>query len=351
MRPKGVVVFSDASTRDGCIRGSRELPALEQVANRPIAHHVLDALYAVGVDDIVIAGSADALIDVSACLRQYSPQPSRIEYVPCASGGDVMSALHRAAPLVAGAPCVVHLADGLLGEPLAPHMTVFQDGSPELIVLCHGPASCIELTRSVSLPGTPLAISRGMLHNAGVGLFGPGAFRQACTADGLRRTFGLDVLAEHLTRHGGDVQIRPVDDWRRYRGDPADLLELNRLALDSLARERTPTSGRDNRIEGRVHLDPTASISESVIVGPVVIGAGAEVHHAYIGPYTSIGPRARIEGVEVERSIISPRASVIHVGGRLVSSLIGREARVYRDFSLPRAMRLQIADGDEVALC
>ncbi len=44
-------------------------------------------------------------------------------------------------------------------------------------------------------------------------------------------------------------------------------------------------------------------------------------------------------------------ASVLHVGGRLVASIVGRHARVFRDFSVPRALRLQVGDGDEVALC
>jgi hypothetical protein len=44
-------------------------------------------------------------------------------------------------------------------------------------------------------------------------------------------------------------------------------------------------------------------------------------------------------------------AKITHVGGRLVSSVIGHEARVSRDFSLPRALRLRIGDGAEVAFC
>jgi len=31
--------------------------------------------------------------------------------------------------------------------------------------------------------------------------------------------------------------------------------------------------------------------------------------------------------------------------------VVGREARIFRDFSMPRALRLQVGDGDEVALC
>lgn len=40
-----------------------------------------------------------------------------------------------------------------------------------------------------------------------------------------------------------------------------------------------------------------------------------------------------------------------HVGGRLVASVVGRDARVFRDFSLPRALRLRVGDGTEAALC
>ena len=89
----------------------------------------------------------------------------------------------------------------------------------------------------------------------------------------------------------------------------------------------------------------------SIIVGPTVIGAGATITDAYIGPYTSVGAGARIEGTEVERSIIGSDASILHVGGRIISSVVGRNARVFRDFSLPRAFRLDIGDGTEVALC
>ena len=99
----------------------------------------------------------------------------------------------------------------------------------------------------------------------------------------------------------------------------------------------------------RIH--PTATVKSSVIVGPVVIGAEAAISDSYIGPHTAIGERVHIEGAELERSIVHADASVIHVGGRLVASVVGRRAKVFRDFSVPRALRLHVGDGDEVALC
>src|SRR5581483_9164965 len=163
----------------------------------------------------------------------------------------------------------------------------------------------------------------------------------------------LGSVGEEMAASGARVRVRQVDGWHRFRGEGQDLLELNRVALDRLSgMAMTPaTALESNRIEGRVHMDPTAQVRNSVIVGPAVIGAGAIVNDAYIGPYTSVGVGARIEGAEVERSIVADGARVIHVGSRLVSSLVGRNARIFREFSLPRALRLWVGDGDEVALC
>lgn len=349
MPQKGVLLFADRPCRTACTCGNRQPPALEHVANRPIVHHVLDAMHAAGVDELVVTGTADVLIDVRACLNGYQNTPMRLEYAICPEPSDTVAALRAAAPLVGAAPCIVHVGDGLLDEPLAPYVEALHARSLDLVLLCHRPAFGGAARggpgRDAAHPTVP-----ELLCDAGIGVFGPGAFRQACHAR-PRESAGLGELAQSLTDDGGQVQVCLADGWRRYRGNPKDLLEVNRLALDLLAPQLRPPSPGQNRIEGRVHIDVTATVTTSVIVGPVVIGEGAQVTNAYVGPYTSIGAGARIEGVEIERSIISPGASVMHVGARLVSSLVGRGAHVFRDFSLPRAMRLQVADGDEVALC
>jgi hypothetical protein len=57
-----------------------------------------------------------------------------------------------------------------------------------------------------------------------------------------------------------------------------------------------------------------------------------------------------IENAEVEHSIILPGASIRHLGGRLEASVVGPQARIFRDFRLPRAFRLNVGEGAEVAL-
>jgi glucose-1-phosphate thymidylyltransferase len=161
----------------------------------------------------------------------------------------------------------------------------------------------------------------------------------------------LTALAHRIADVGGTFHVRLADAWRRYAGSPVELLELNRIVLDRLEGEQRLPDSAGNRIEGRVQIHERATVRCSVIVGPAVIGPGAYIADAYIGPYSSIGAGARIEGAEIERSIVCTGASIMHIGSRLAGSVIGRNARVFRDYSLPRALRLRVGDGTEVALC
>jgi glucose-1-phosphate thymidylyltransferase len=345
MRAKGIVMLERAQPAAGRT-GDGGVPALEDVANRPIVHHVLDALLEARVEDVIVAGAADAIIDAEACLRRYRRGSMRLEYAVFGPDLDLVDRLRAAAPFVGDEPCVVHLADGLLGDKLVPYLKGATARSTDLTVLAaRGGRS------RAGRPSHAHDVRLGLGHRVGVGLFGPRVLSQVCDAAGGEFLSDLHVLADQLRTLGGRVEIRPVEEWRRYAGNPRDLLDLNRLALDGMRASVIPINAQGNQIEGRVQIDPTATVTSSVIFGPAVIGPKARVVDAYIGPYTSIGSGATIEGAEIERSIISPDASIQHVGERIVSSLVGRGARVFRDFSVPRAMRLQVSACDEVALC
>ena len=88
-----------------------------------------------------------------------------------------------------------------------------------------------------------------------------------------------------------------------------------------------------------------------IIVCPAaVIGPGARLEHAYVGPYTSIGADVTIDGSQIEYSIVFDGAQLEHVGSRLETSVIGRGARIARSFGVPTAMRLSVGDGAEVTV-
>ena len=355
MRPLGVIVVEDAVPPH--VGTSRpRIAALEQIANRPIAEHVIDALASACVQEIVVVAPIQGADDIRSCLESSCDRHRlRTTLVEAPGLSGVSGGLRLAAPIVGDAPCIVHLASGLLGEPLTRFVDNLQPDSPDVTLIFHQrPASCEHLSAATQdiLRIAELDPERAPLGMAGVLLFGPGALDAASdVAWYVGGEVDLTTVARRIDAKGGSLQVRLVDTWRTYRGDPADLLELNQIALDRLQSEQRSSSNHGNRIEGRVQIHRTASVRDSMIVGPVVIGPGARVAEAYIGPYTSIGEDAQIEGAEIERSIIGTGASIMHIGGRLAGSLVGRDARVFRDFSLPRALRLRVGEGTEVAFC
>ena len=340
---------------------SDRLSALEEVANKPIAYHALDVLAAAGIEEVIVVCSSERAAAIRGSLKARgangSPEPRlRIRYVEQSGRVHVDDALSLAAPMVGHASCVVHLAAGLLTQPLGPLISRLGRDTPDLIAMVHhasDPGWHISPSTQAMLHLAELHPERATLSMAGVCLFGPGALGPASRIPWLSpggAEIDLTSVAAEITREGGKFEVLPVRGWCRYAGDPLDLLELNRIALDRMDHEMRGSSNDGNLIEGRVWIHEQASVRSSVIVGPAVVGPHAQIADAYIGPYTSIGPGARIEGAEIERSIIAAGASIMHVGSRLVASVVGRDARVFRDFSLPRAFRLRVGDGTEIAL-
>ncbi|HWY89920.1 MAG TPA: hypothetical protein VNY31_04550 [Solirubrobacteraceae bacterium] len=354
MPSRGVILVPPVARANGRWLDATRATSLQRVANRPIVCHVLDALGAAGIEEVAVVAPPDLASEIAGCIASEGPAGCEVRRLTYDCQREPVAALRAIEEFAGDAPTIVHRADGLLGQPLAPFLDLLHSEQPDMVLLVAQGARNKERlgpTAQQLLRVTEFDPDNAALGVAGVCMLGPGAFSHLQQANPLELEFG--AMVESLIEHGGSrIQVRIVhDEWRVFAGDALDLLDMNRAVLDRLE-GRTPTlQGADNRFEGRVMIDATASVLSSVICGPVIIGAGAHITNSYIGPHTSIGARVHIEGAEIERSIVLAGASILHVGGRLVASVVGRDARIFRDFSMPRAMRLQVGDGDEVALC
>ena len=328
----------------------------QRVANRPIVCHALETFGAIGVADIAVVALPPAMAAVQACLERDPATVLRPRFLPLTRGADLPRALQAAAEFVGDEPAVLHSPDGLLGDGADGADDVARllvDDGPDLTLLLHrsptpcnglGPAT-ERLLRIAELDGSP-----NRLALTGVSVFGPGALRRCATASAGAASDDLVAAAEAFADAGGRLEAAIVRGWHQYRGNPLDLLELNRIVLDRQTARCEARDHGNNRIEGRVIIDPSADVTDSIILGPCIIGPGARVANAYIGPYTSIGANAEIEGAEIVRSIVAEGVRILHVSGRIEGSTIGRRASIFRDFGLPRAMRLHVGEDVEVAL-
>ena len=86
------------------------------------------------------------------------------------------------------------------------------------------------------------------------------------------------------------------------------------------------------------------------ILSWVVLGGLAGwVASMVMGTNAKMGAMANIV-VGILGSIIGPGARLSHVGGRIEGSTIGCDSNIFRDFRLPRAMRLHVGEGVEISL-
>ncbi|HLI32034.1 MAG TPA: hypothetical protein VKU89_04750 [Solirubrobacteraceae bacterium] len=331
---------------------------LEEVANAPIVAHVAARLLDAGVGSLGVLGPEPLARRAAECIAPAGSSKNALPRLLGDPYADVGAALAALAALAREGPLLLHRAEGLVGAPLAPLL------APLLACRCDATVALVRGARNDEpLDGRARAALRigelgplgGSLGLAGVAALGARALARLGEGPGGGRQQSLSIgCLAHLLILDSRIQLEPqvVASWHAYLGAARDLLDLNRIALEAIVPDtHHPSASADCSIEGAVRIDPSASITASVICGPVAIGPRACVADSYIGPYTAIGADVRVEGSEIERSIVLAGASIIHVGGRLVSSVVGRDARVFRDFAVPRALRLQIGAGTEVALC
>jgi glucose-1-phosphate thymidylyltransferase len=92
-------------------------------------------------------------------------------------------------------------------------------------------------------------------------------------------------------------------------------------------------------------LEAGAKLIRSTVRGPAVIGAGAVVEDAYVGPYTSLGDGVHIARSEVEHSIVLSGSVVEDLGTRMEASLLGKDVRVTRSGGRPKTLRMMVGDS------
>lgn len=326
------------------------------VANKPLMEHAIEAARDAGATELGVVVSAGTRHQTARVIGDGSRWDIHVRTIEAPPGFDAGRAVIAAAAFLERSPFVLHPGDQLVGEALARAAADFQDGRLDAALLAadRGPDASsdawqLHATRLLRTPQVAGAADGKRL--TGVGVLSP------LVVDTLRdfadEREGPLAVAEAvcaLVGDGGRVRIHPTDEWWRHDGDVTDLLEGNRLALAELRRDATDATVVSSEIQGPVHIHPTAVVESTIVRGPVVIGAGTCIRDGYIGPYTSIGADVRIDGAEVENSIVLDGARVEWIGRRLEGSVLGAGSRVFSDFGLPKALRLRVGEGAEICL-
>ncbi|MFN8533756.1 MAG: hypothetical protein U0556_09435 [Dehalococcoidia bacterium] len=132
-------------------------------------------------------------------------------------------------------------------------------------------------------------------------------------------------------------------------GKMEDMLEANRLVLETLEGVVGGEVDDRSRLVGKVIVAPGARIINSHLRGPVIVGENTEIVNSFIGPFSAVDHDCRISNSEIEHSIILEHA-VIEDIPRIEDSLIGRFVQVRRSPAKPSATRLLLGDHSQVGV-
>ncbi len=89
-----------------------------------------------------------------------------------------------------------------------------------------------------------------------------------------------------------------------YHPMMANILEANRLVLDTLESCSQGQLDGEPRIEGRVVLQNEAVVINSIVRGPAIIGERTRIENAFIEPYTSVYHDCVIHSCEIQHSVV-----------------------------------------------
>lgn len=322
-----ILALPDGDDRPWSSAGSGP-KSLVPVATRPILFRTLDALRAAGIAEAVLMTRPEATLAFRRAVGDGARWTMRISHRVVRGGPGLEGAIGAVEEFAGDQAVVVHQADAVLVPPLHDHLHGFAEDRLDALAL---------MIVSDRLPrASPPIVAGYVLSPRAVSVLRDGRA-------------GADPLVR-LQERGGSVRRVAVEGCLACHGGEETLLEANRYALAGLRNEVTDALLEDCEIQGGVVIHPTATLRRTVVRGPAIIGAGCHLVDSYIGPYTSIGADARIEGTEIEHSIVMDGAKLMFVGSRIETSIIGRGASIVRRFDMPSAVRMSIGDGAEVAL-
>jgi glucose-1-phosphate thymidylyltransferase len=152
-----------------------------------------------------------------------------------------------------------------------------------------------------------------------------------------------------LIDHGHKVQSTAITGYWKDTGNVADMLEVNRMVLEGLEPKVYGSIDAATELIGRVVIEAGVEVSDSRVVGPVIVGQGTRVSGSYIGPFTSVAQECVIVDSEIEYSIVLRGASIQGVK-RIEASLIGHDVQVTPAPKVPKAHRLILGDHSKVQI-
>ncbi|HEU0164330.1 MAG TPA: glucose-1-phosphate thymidylyltransferase, partial [Thermomicrobiales bacterium] len=328
---------------------------LVPVANKPVLFYALEQMVAAGIEEIgIVIGDTGA--QVQAATGDGSAFGARFTYIQQDAPRGLAHALSIGQEFLGDSAFCMYLGDNFLKEGISGHADRFATSNAAgqillkkvLDVSALGVALLDEdgrVMRLVEKPKTPISD----MAVVGVYFFGPEVHQITPNLKpSARGELEITDAIQGLIDAGYEVDSSVIDDEWIDTGKKDDMLEANRVVLSTIGRSVKGDVDALSAIVGDVIIEAGATIIDSVVRGPAVIGSGARIEHTFVGPFTAIGDRCHLLNCEIEHSIVLQDSIIRNIGTRISDSLIGKEVIVERTEQKPHVMRLLLGDHAQV---
>lgn len=329
---------------------------LVPVANKPCLFYGIEALKEAGIEDIgMVVG--DTKDEIKEAVGDGSRWGVRISYIEQEAPLGLAHAVKISEGFLGDDTFVMYLGDNILKSGIKSLVEEFKEKKPNsLILLTEVPNAQMfgvaelkdgKVIRLVEKPKKPLS----NLALVGVYMFDFHVFEAVnAIKPSWRNELEITDAIQYLVDNGYEVHPHLVSGWWKDTGKIEDILEANRLILESIQGKMDGRVDEASRINGQVIVEKGVIVQKSIIRGPAIIGAETEIIDSYIGPFTSIQERCRIIKTEIEHSIVMEGSEIRDVGSRIDESLIGRDVKIYKCPPKPSAYRLVVGDKSEIGI-
>ncbi len=288
------------------------------IANKPILFHIIEKVVRAGIKDIgIIVG--DTCDEIEAAVGNGSRWDAAVTYIHQQEPLGLAHAVKVAGVFLKDDDFLMILGDNLLEMELDAFIDFFYSSRSNACILLHkvpNPSSfgiaVIDGTNVKRLVEKPKEYI-GDLAIIGVYMFDSTIFPAIEEIKpSFREELEITDAIQRLIDRGGKVSYQPTAGWWKDTGSPQDMLEANRLALSDMASKTS------------LAYENGITVSDSMIIEPVVIGENARIIKSVIGPFVSVGSSVTIEKCTIEDSIVMEGTKLENINHSIKESLIGR---------------------------
>ena len=329
---------------------------LVPVANKPVLFYGLEAIRDAGITEVgIVVGDTEPAI--RSAVGSGQAFGLEVTYIRQSAPEGLAHAVLEAREFLGADDFVMYLGDNFIVGGISALVEEFRASRPDARIMLtrvadprqFGVAELDDTGQLIGLEEKPRH-PKSDLALVGVYLFTPAIHEAVASLEpSWRGELEITEAIQWLVSHGRNVTSTIISGYWKDTGNVADMLEVNRIVLESAEPAVAGEVDAASELIGRVVIEAGARVTGSRIVGPAIIGARTEVTGSYIGPFTSVAPGCVIADSEIEYSIVLAGASIRGVR-RIEASLIGHHVEVTPAPRVCQAHRLVLGDHSKVQI-